>query len=86
MHLLIKMSWRMDEDLMVKYISQTYVADYPNPDGQAYKEIQRFARATISTRASITPLRVQNIEVVNFSFFKIPKYSLEIRNIVSVER
>jgi len=45
MHLLVKMSWRMDEDLM------------------AYKEVQRFARATISTRASITPLRVQNIEL-----------------------
>merc|ERR1712123_44529 len=46
MNLLVKMSWRMDMDLM------------------AIKEFQRFARAKIAVIGNITPLRVQQIEVI----------------------
>ena len=67
MHLLIKMGWRMDEDLMVG------IHIIPEMAGelifQAHKEVHRFARAAISTRASITPLRVQNVEVVQIEFW-----------------
>jgi len=45
-HLLIKMSWRMDMDLL------------------AIKEFQRFARAKVAVVAQITPLRVQQIELI----------------------
>ena len=76
MHLLIKMGWRMDEDLMVGIHIIYYDGMYSHflRDGsefrfQAHKEVHRFARAAISTRASITPLRVQNVEVVENEFW-----------------
>ena len=72
MHLLIKMGWRMDEDLMVGIIMKgihIILEMVGELILQAHKEVHRFARAAISTRASITPLRVQNVEVVQIEFW-----------------
>ena len=76
MHLLIKMGWRMDEDLMVGIIMKgihIILEMVGELIFQAHKEVHRFARAAISTRASITPLRVQNVEVVQIEFCKFGK-------------